>query len=106
WHQAYGGALGSDTVAQDVQPTSDGGYIVAGYKYSPGPGLTDALLLKRDAVGSIVWQKTYGGINHDAANSVLPTSDGGYVVAGYTESPALDHLWVFKVDASGNILWQ
>jgi len=105
WHNAYAGALG-DTVAQDVRPTPDGGYIVAGYRYSTGPGLTDALLLRLDAAGNIVWQKTYGGINHDAANSVLATSDGGFVVAGYTEFPALDHAWVFKVDASGDLLWQ
>jgi hypothetical protein len=65
WARTYGGA--STDVANSVQPTADGGYIVAGSTSSFGAGGTDAWVLKLDASGSILWQKTYGGAGHDAA---------------------------------------
>lgn len=107
WHRAYGSALGGNAGAGDVQPTADGGYVVAGYTYSFGAGQTDAWLLKLDATGNIAWQETYGSATYDGARSVQPTSDGGYVVAGLRQFGAPDNdAWVFKVDASGNLLWQ
>ena len=64
--------------------------------------------MKLDAGGNVAWERTYGGAAQDEANSVQPTRDGGYIVAGYTKSLGAGgrDAWVLKLDASGNIMWQ
>jgi uncharacterized delta-60 repeat protein len=105
WAKTYGGT-GDDWV-YSVQQTSDGGYIVAGWTDSFGTGGYDFILIKTDANGNIIWAKTYGGTNWDFAYSVQQTSDGGYIVAGYTNSFGAGSYDIFliKTDANGNIQW-
>jgi len=93
--------------AYSVHQTSDGGYIVAGSTYSFGVDSGDIFLIKMDANGNVIWAKTYGGINDDVASSVQQTSDGGYIVAGYTDSfgAGYDDIFLIKTDANGNIVW-
>jgi len=67
--------------------------------------------VKFDESGNIQWQKTYGGTNDDRAYTIIPLSAGGYAVVGGTWSwlTAPDEwygLWVWKLDDSGNLLWQ
>ncbi len=105
WAKTYGGTYGD--YAYSVQQTSDGGYIVAGRTGSFGAGNWDIFLIKTDANGNIQWAKTYGGTNSDEAYSVQQTSDGGYVVAGYTNSfgAGYSDFFLIKTDANGNIIW-
>ncbi|MFZ8835368.1 MAG: T9SS type A sorting domain-containing protein, partial [Candidatus Caldipriscus sp.] len=105
WAKTYGGT--DYDRAYSVQQTSDGGYIVAGWIYSFGAGLSDVFLVKTDASGNIIWAKTYGGGNYDVAYSVQQTSDGGYIVAGYTASfgAGSDDIFLIKTDVNGNIIW-
>ena len=84
WEKIYGGT-GNDH-ARAVQQTSDGGYIVAGYTYSFGAGGVDAWVFKLDGSGSVLWEKTYGRTGNDYAQAVHQTSDGGYIVAVYTDT--------------------
>jgi uncharacterized protein YuzE len=102
WAKTYEG-----TVAYSVQQTSDGGYIVAGLTWSFGADSNDIILIKTDANGNIIWAKTYGGTDDDRAYSVQQTSDGGYIVVGYTESFGADSgdIILIKTDANGNIQW-
>ncbi len=105
WAKTYGGT--NYDWAYSVQQTSDGGYIVAGYTYSFGAGSADLFLIKTDANGNVIWAKTYGGTNYDWAYSVQQTSDGGYIVAGGTDSfiAGDDDIFLIKTDANGNIIW-
>jgi hypothetical protein len=103
WAKTYGGT-GWDW-AYSVQQTSDGGYIVAGETTSFGAGWDDIFLIKTDANGNVQWVKTYGGTSFDWANFVRQTSDGGYIVAGYTTSFGAENFFLIKTDANGNIIW-
>ena len=105
WQKSYGGS--SSDWGYAFQQTTDGGYIIAGRTFSFGAGNDDALVLKLDANGAIVWQKTYGGVDYDHANAIGQTSDGGYIVAGRSDSfISWVSVWVFKLDAGGTIVWQ
>ena len=106
WQKTYGGT--DNDAALAVQQTSEGGYVVAGYTYSFTNGLCDMWVLKLTADGSLTWQKTYGGSGDDFAYSVQQTSDGGYIVAGYTDSfgAGLYDIWVLKLTANGSVTWQ
>ena len=61
---------------------------MAGHTNSFGAGDFDIWVLKLNASGNVTWQKTYGGSGYGLCNSIQQTSDGGFIVAGYTESMA------------------
>jgi arginine repressor len=94
-------------MAYSIVQSSDGGYVVAGRTLSFGAGLDDMYVVKLDSSGNVVWTKTIGGRSWDVANSIIQSSDGGYVVAGRTESfgAGLDDMYVVKLDSSGNVVW-
>jgi len=105
WNRTFGGSGGD--VAESVVETSDGGYALAGYTDSFGAGNSDFWLVKTDAAGNHLWNVTYGGSSADYARSVVQTGDGGYALAGYTDSFGAggQDFWLVKADASGNHLW-
>ncbi|MCK4575073.1 T9SS type A sorting domain-containing protein, partial [candidate division WOR-3 bacterium] len=105
WTRTYGGAEGD--VGYSVQQTTDGGYIIAGYTYSFGAGESDCYLIKTNADGDTVWTKTYGGIHWDYAYSVRQTSDGGYIIAGFSTSfgAGFRDAYLIKADENGDTIW-
>ena len=105
WDKKLGG--GATDYGRDIRQTSDGGYIVVGYTNSFGAGQDDVYLLKLDGSGNIIWSKTFGGNNNDHGNSVRQTSDGGYILTGYTWSFGAGQadIYVLKTDSSGNTIW-
>jgi len=106
WQKAYGGSY--DDSATSIQETLDGGFIVAGYTNSFGSGSYDFWVLKLDSTGNVVWQKACGGTDYDSATSIQETSNGGFIVAGSTESfgTGSRDFWVLKLDSTGNVVWQ
>lgn len=91
-----------------LEKTTDGGYIIAGSTKSSSLGYPDIWLLKLDSSGAVDWQYTYGGAGRDASSAIRQTSDGGFVLAGYTESfGAGDRdIWLLKLDLNGAVQWQ
>ncbi len=106
WEETFGGA--SSDGAKSIQQTKDGGYIVAGWTYSFGSGNEDVYILKLDAKGQLEWQKTFGGGSYEGANSIQQTTDGGYIVAGRTESfdSGRKDVYILKLNAKGQLEWQ
>ena len=118
WQKSLGGT-GSDG-ATTIQQTADGGYIVAGASISTDGDVTgnhggnDYWVVKLNSTGTITWQKCLGGTGDDFASSIQQTIDGGYIVAGYSESTNGDvtgnhggqDYWVIKLDSTGSITWQ
>jgi len=105
WTRTYGGSSVDGGVP--VQQTSDGGFVVAGFTYSYGAGMTDVWLIRTDAQGDTLWTRTYGGSGIDNGYSVQQTSDSGFVVVGITSSfgAGLIDVWLIRTDAQGDTLW-
>jgi len=109
WDKTFG-VQGNDMV-YSLAHTSDCGYILAGSsRFYNGKRRwdMDARLVKTDANGNIQWQRTIGGNEFDEAHSAIPTSDGGYIIAGRTYSfygSGIDDLWLVKTDAEGTEQW-
>jgi len=104
WTRTYGGTSGEAGYA--VNQTSDTGYIVAGLTNSFGAGNFDVYLIKTNAFGDTLWTRTYGGASDDGGHSVQQTTDGGYIVAGWTTSFGNSYqVYLIKTNASGDTLW-
>ncbi|GGD49271.1 hypothetical protein [Muriicola marianensis] len=118
WQHSYGGT--EIDIANDVAQTRDGGYVITGSTFSAdgdvsaSHGGSDAWVIKTDAQGQLLWERTYGGSAFEAAEAICPTLDGGYVIVGNSRSTDQDvstnagenDLWIFKVDSHGQLLWE
>ena len=106
WEEIYPAAANSEQ-AYSIQQTSDGGYIMISVTSDFGAGGSDILVLKLDSSGDIIWQKAYGDNQYEWAYSIQQTSDGGYIVAGSTDTvSSRNDILVLKLDSSGDIIWQ
>ena len=132
WTLSLGGE--GDALAGSIIQTSDGGYMVVGATdgwgggnydstcnhHGGGNGFSDVWLVKLDSSGSIEWQQCYGGTYSDLGSNALEINDG-YIILAFTQSNDGDvsgyhgapgpyshnaDIWVFKIDKSGNLLWQ
>ena len=120
WQHSYGGSM-SDA-AHCISPTSDGGYILAGYTDSNDGdvtghhGLRDIWVVKLRSDGTLEWQRCYGGTWQEQNITVIfETLDGGYILGGTTSSfdgdvdcpdPPASRIWVTKTDPAGQLSWQ
>ncbi len=118
WQQVYGGS--QPDWGRSISETSEGGYLVTGHSKSNDGYVTgnhgdyDYWILKLDGLGELIWQKTFGGSAFDNAYRTIETSDGNYLVVGFTESGdgqvsgfhGAQDFWILKLDISGNILWK
>jgi len=107
WEKTYGG--GDADWGHSLIVTSDGGFALVGESNSFGAGGYDFWLVKTDGSGNIEWSRTYGGPEWDSAESLVQTSDGGYVLAGFTHSFGLvgsdlylrSDIWLVRTNEQG-----
>ena len=122
WQKCLGGS--NNDTPQSIKLTNDGGYIIAGNTFSTDGYVTgnhggtsgplDIWIIKIDSIGNMQWQKCLGGSNNEAATTIEQTLDGGYAVAGWSDSNNGDinglhgyrDLWIAKLDNLGNLNWQ
>jgi hypothetical protein len=106
WDKTFGGA--DFDHASEVWQTDDGGFVVFGYTESFGSGSRDMWLIKTDADGDVLWDKTYGGPMDDQGHSMKQTNDGGFILTGgtyTTETTNKFDIWLIKTDNAGEIIW-
>jgi hypothetical protein len=103
WTHTYG----NQSMARSVQETEDDGYIIVGTKDYLFTLSGEVWLLKTDSLGDTLWTRTFGGESIEEGISVEQTSDGGYILTGYTQSfgAGSDDLWLLKTDSAGDTLW-
>ncbi len=118
WQKMYGGT--GDDQGRKIYQTADNGFIIGGETTSTNGdvsynhGYYDYWAIKLNNLGAIEWQKTYGGIGQDSLMDILPTTDGGYILSGFSSSKSGDvsgnhgstDVWVVKISNSGNMEWQ
>ena len=106
WQKTFGG--NQDDWFNYTRQTSDDGYIAVGWTYSYGQGLADVYVVKLDANGELTWEETYGGDGFDEGYYIEQTADGGFVIAGESNSFVSGpvDVYVLKLDANGNLEWQ
>ncbi|WP_424359061.1 hypothetical protein [Methanocella sp. MCL-LM] len=105
WKKSYGGDR-FDYGYSVIEP-ADGGYTIAGTTESYGNGSGDVYLVRTDPAGNPLWEKTFGGPGYDEGRALLQTADGGYLIAGMTESfgNGSSDVYLIKTNARGDMEW-
>jgi hypothetical protein len=118
WSKCYGGSNKDNGIA--INKSNDGGYVIAGTTLSNDSNVTfnygsyDFWIIKIDSIGTLEWEKSFGGSDIDVAWSISSTINGGYVVCGNTTSNDNDvsmnyggyDSWIIKIDSIGTIEWE
>lgn len=105
WTNTFGGA--NNDFGNSVFQTDDGGYVIIGSTESYGAGGSDYWIVKTNADGDLQWSNTYGGPYHQIAFEAQATSDGGYIIAGYTQLQGFfnSEVWLVKIFNNGDLDW-
>lgn len=124
WDKSFGGDNSEQLSV--IIPTLDGGYLLGGESFSNASGDKshehfgggDYWVIRINANGNKIWDKTFGGFRSDILKSIVESSDGGYLIGGYSQSgptgnkttgsnAKLDYdYWVIKIDHDGNKIWE
>jgi formylglycine-generating enzyme required for sulfatase activity len=110
WQKTFGGSY--DDYGWSVQQTTDGGYVIAGDTLSFGAVGRDVYLIKTDPNGNMQWEKTFGESYDNGGYSVQQTTDGGYIIAGYTSylhpdfNEFMYSVYLIKTEPNGTKQWQ
>jgi len=105
WTKTLGGA--NNDWPNCIIRSMDGGYVMAGETWSFGAGGDDMYIVKLSSNGTLLWSRTIGGSDDDAAFSIVQTSDGGYTVAGgtYSFGAGDNDMYIIKLDSTGILQW-
>lgn len=126
WQKTYGGSR--DDQGQQIIQTSDGGYAITGYAMSDdgdgsnNEGFHDNWILRLDASGNILWERSFGFSGHDHSYDLVETADGGFFFSGFLDvtssngegstdknsltAHGVGEFWGTKIDGDGNLEWR
>ncbi len=109
WEESYG-TVGTNR-GWFIDTTFDGNYIITGQTSLYYSTLFDVYLLKINDDGDTLWTRKYGGDHSDVGRCVRPTTDGGYIITGWTYSygvgtPDSSNVYLIKTDSLGNLEWE
>jgi|GEM_PF-1053144 len=118
WSKTYGGT--QTDIAWDIEKIDNNDFFVSGYSasnhgdVSGNHGKYDTWIIKIDKNGNKKWQKCFGGSQNEEGYKIRPSSDGSFIVTGYTLSNDGDisgnhgsaDYWAFIISPDGNILWR
>jgi hypothetical protein len=107
WMRSYDYSGVYEDWANAIIPSGDGGFLLAGGTGFYGFTSLNGLLVKVNSQGDSLWSRTYGGSNHTEINSLIPTSDGCFLLGGWTSVPGtgIVEMHLIKVDFQGDVLW-
>ncbi|MEO5647338.1 MAG: T9SS type A sorting domain-containing protein, partial [Chitinophagaceae bacterium] len=120
WQKCLGGSEREGV--EDLKQTIDAGYIAVGTTQSNdldvtgNNGSNDIWVVKLDSVGSLTWQKCFGGSALEFGASVLQASNGNYIVSGtvastngnvdLSQKKGFQDIWILRIGSTGDIIWQ
>jgi hypothetical protein len=118
WQRSFGGT--GIEISYDIAKTKDHGYVIVGNTFSDNLDVTknngesDIWMIKVDDLGNLIWERSFGGMQFDAAQSVFTSNDGGFIILGNSKSSDTDllsnagenDLWAIKTDKDGKLIWQ
>ncbi len=117
--KTFGGSQQDDALS--VVETPDANIAILGFTQSNDGDVENKLstdsdywLIKLDLELNILWQKTFGGSNDDRGQSIITTTDGGFLVTGFSRSNDGDvsnnsgfhDFWALKLSSEGDIVWE
>ncbi len=106
WNKTYGGiAVDRCFQSHSIVECAGGGFCIAGYTISYGAGESDVYLIRTDAFGNLLWNKSYGGIYLDRPQALLECSTGGFLITANSMSYADGGAWIIRTNSFGDVLW-
>lgn len=107
WNRNFGGVSGSSETMKSVTQLSGGTIVMTGQTFSDGAGSSDTYIVKYTSTGTLSCTRTWGGTLYEIADSIYPTTDGGFVVAGKTTSFGIggNDAYIAKYDSSCTHQW-
>ncbi len=113
WVKVYG--INKRNSLESTTQTADSGYVFVGSVLREKYNTSDLWVVKVDSNGAVLWEKVYGGISDDYGESVKQTPDGGFIIAGASNSDdgtlssvgnkGQSDIWVLKLDNNGDLVW-
>ncbi len=105
WEGSYGTSTSYEE-AYSVRQAADGGFVAVGYANTGSTNHLDGYLIKTDAAGTLEWSRTFGGAYDDVLRSVQTTTDGGFILAGYSNGTSGEKVYVVRTDPQGGVVWE
>ncbi len=106
WSKTYGGS--GNEIGNDIVSIGDSSYIILGSTSSFGNGGSDIFIIKIDGNGNEEWNLNYGGTSDEFGQSIIHTSDNGFVILSSIESYGIGNnaVNIIRINSSGEIIWE
>lgn len=104
--ETSGSPSGGSEEMEAVLTLPDGGVLTAGMTDGFSSGDGDGLVVRQDANGTILWARTYGDATDNMFLDVASLPDGGFLLAGWTQTGGNHDFWIVRIDSTGGLIWE